>query len=188
MSGDSLKSKADMLRFQVYVRQRLEELNKRMPARPGVQEQAELAFLEEQVVQDHMPGTRRALRDPLRDVGEKDIQHTNLSLLSRFVSDAGAILPRKLTGVKRKKQRLLTKALKRAHILALRPRTWKHPQYRHVSYADQYSKAKRDPPTWTDDEFRDPPDIRFPNRWEVKVRPTVGLTDLSRATPNADTR
>ena len=122
-------------------------------------------------------------RDPLREVPATDIQHTNLSLLSRFVSDAGAILPRKLTGVKRKKQRLLTKALKRAHILALLPRTWKHPRYRHVSYADQYSKAERIPPPRMDDDFRDPPDIRFPNRWEPKVRPNVGLPGLSRATP-----
>jgi len=51
------------------------------------------------VVEDHMPKKRRVLRDPLKDVPLDQITLTNLPLLCRFVSDGGAILPRKLTGV-----------------------------------------------------------------------------------------
>ena len=177
----SVRGRADMVQFQAYVRQRLTEMASRMPQRRGKREQAELAFLEDQVVQDHMPRRKRALRDPLKDVPQKDIQHTNLNLLSRFVSDAGAILPRKLTGVKRRKQKAITKALKRAHVLALLPRTWKLPKYRHVSYADQYSRPERDRARAEDDEFRDAPDIRFPNQWDRKRGVLdIDLTRLAR--------
>ena len=91
----------------------------RLPRRLGTREAAELAFLEDEVIQDHMNLRRRRVRDPLKDVGVRDIRHTNLPLLSRFVSEAGAILPRKLTGVSPKKQKRLAKAIKRAHHLAL---------------------------------------------------------------------
>ena len=161
--------KADLLQFQVYVRQRLSEVAARLPRRLGTREAAELAFLEDEVIQDHMNLRRRRVRDPLKDVGVRDIRHTNLPLLSRFVSEAGAILPRKLTGVSPKKQKRLAKAIKRAHHLALMPRTWKLPRYRHASYADQFSQPEEPPRARRDDdEFRDPPDIRFPNQWEQK--------------------
>ena len=137
--------KADLLQFQVYVRQRLSEVAARLPRRLGTREAAELAFLEDEVIQDHMNLRRRRVRDPLKDVGVRDIRHTNLPLLSRFVSEAGAILPRKLTGVSPKKQKRLAKAIKRAHHLALMPRTWKLPRYRHASYADQFSQPEEPP-------------------------------------------
>ena len=56
---------------------------------------------------------------------------------------------------------------------------WKLPRYRHASYADQFSLPEKPPPVRSeDDEFRDPPDIRFPNQWE---RGRTGLDfDLSR--------
>ena len=133
--------KANLLQFQTYVRQRLNEISARLPARKSSRDASELAFLEEQVVQDHMPASKRKLRDPLRDVPIADIKHTNLPLLSRFVSDAGNILPRRLTGVGRRKQKVLTKAIKRAQILALMPKTWKLPRYRHAQYNDQFSKC-----------------------------------------------
>lgn len=167
-----------MLQFQVYVQQRLAEMQTRMPARLSTRERAELAFLEDQVVQDQMPRAKRQLRNPLRDVPEADITHTNIPLLSRFVSDAGSILPRKLTGVDRNKQRRLAKAIKRAQQLALMPRTWKLPSYRHANYADQYSKPERTNLPMQDDEFRDPPDIRYPNRWD-KPRGVLDV-DVSR--------
>ena len=162
------RAKADLVQFQVYVRQRLAELATRMPPRKSTRETAELAFLEEEVVLDHMPRAKRRLRDPLRDVPETQIAATNLPLLSRFVSEAGAILPRRLTGVSQRKQRKLTKAIKRAHQLALMPKTWKLPRYRHASYADQYSQPDKSPYVSPDPAFRDPPDIRFPNQWEKK--------------------
>jgi len=168
--GDLLTpaARADLLQFQVYVRQRLGELNQRMPPRMPLRERAELAFLEEEVIQDHMNRRRRQLRDPLKDVPLHDIRHTNLNLLSRFVSEAGAILPRKLTGVKPRKQRRIARMLKRSQQLALLPKTWKHPKFRHATYADQISQPERNPQVREDDEFRDPPDIRFPNQWEKK--------------------
>ena len=162
-------TRADMLKFQVYIRQRLAELNERMPARLGTREEAELMFLEQEVVQDRMSSKKRQLRDPLHGTPLSAIDHTNLNLLSRFVSEAGAILPRKLTGVTPKKQRRLAKALKRAHMLALLPRTWKRKEYINASYADGFSKPRVEGPMrGEDDEFREPPDIRFPNRFDRK--------------------
>lgn len=190
LGGLSPTDKADLLHFQVYVRQRLSELSARMPPRLGTRERAELAFLEEQVVQDHMPSKKRRIRDPLSDVDEREIRHTNLPLLSRFVSEAGAILPKRLTGVSPAKQRTLTRAIKRSQVLALMPRSWKLPRYRHSSYADQYSLPERPPPTRNeDDEFRDAPDIRFPNQWENKRVPLeIDLTRLVRASPGLPPR
>jgi len=181
-------ARADLLQFQVYVRQRLGELNQRLPPRMALRERAELAFLEEEVIQDHMNRRRRQLRDPLKDVPLKDIRHTNLNLLSRFVSESGAILPRKLTGVKPRKQRRIARMLKRSHQLALLPKTWKHPKFRHASYADQFSQPERNPQVQDDEEFRDPADIRFPNQWEDK-RPKFeyNLSSLMRNAPRSGT-
>ena len=183
-SGLSAADKSDLVLFQVYVRQRLGELQARLPPKMGTRERAELAFLEEQVVRDHMPLRRIRIRDPLRDVQEREIRHTNLPLLSRFVSEAGAQLPKRLTGVSPKKQRKLDKAIRRAQNLALMPKTWKLPRYRHASYADQFSMPERPPSTSRsdDDEFRDPPDIRFPNQWESTRNPLdLDLSRLVRA-------
>jgi len=179
------QDKADNLLFQTYVRQRLADIQEQLPAPPGLRERAELSFLEDQVLQDGMPLQKRRLRDPLRGVDESEISYTNLPLLSRFVSESGAILPRKLTGVSARKQRRLGKALKRAHQLALLPRTWKLPKYRHASYADQYSRPERPAAaTAPDDEFRDPPDVRYPNQWErTRGALDIDLSRLSRASP-----
>jgi small subunit ribosomal protein S18 len=179
-SALSGSERANLMQFQAYVHQRLSELSQRLPPRPTTREQAELAFLEDEVIQDHMPRRNRRIRDPLRDVPLSDISHTNLNLLNRFVSDAGSILPRKLTGVTPAKQRKLTKSIKRAQELALMPKTWKLPKYRHASYADQYSLPERPPPPRSeDDEFRDPPDIRYPNQWD-KARHSSLNRDVSK--------
>lgn len=70
-------------------------------------------------------------------------------------------------------------------VLALMPRTWKLPRYRHASYADQYSLPERPLPARSeDDEFRDPPDIRFPNQWEnTRSALDIDLARLVRASP-----
>ena len=50
-------------------------------------------------------------------------------------------------------------------------------RYRHASYADQFSQPERPPPRRRDDdEFRDPPDIRFPNRWDKDTKKNSALT------------
>ena len=161
---------ADMVQFQAYVRLRLNEMKKKMPKQLDTTEAAELAFLEQQVVDDHLPKSVRKLRDPLKNVQLEEITHTNLPLLNRFVSESGAILPTKLTGVGARKQRALAKAIKRARVLALMPFIWKSPEYRHVSYTDEYSRPARKV-RYRNDGFDDPPDLRYPGVQEVVSTP-----------------
>ena len=110
----SIEMRADLLQFQAYVRQRLSDMERRMPAKPSLRDEAELAFLEKEVIEDHMSPKRRALRDPLCNVKIEDITHTNLPLICGFLSEGGSILPSKLTGVSHFKQKALAKAIKRA--------------------------------------------------------------------------
>ncbi len=49
------------------------------------------------------------------------IDYKDIKLLSRFVSERGKILPSRITAVSHKKQRELSKAIKRARNLALLP-------------------------------------------------------------------
>lgn len=176
----------DMMQFQAFVRQRLAQMAPRMPSVLDVRGEAEMAYLEEQVVEDHMPARRRKLRDPLKDVPLSAITHTNLPLLCRFVSDGGAILPRKLTGVQAKKQRALAKAIKRAQQLALMPVIWKHPKYRHASFSDAYTRPERPlPQRYEGDEFADPPDPRYPGVWDVHPLRAVDIGAMIRG--NAST-
>ena len=115
-----------------------------------------------------MPRRRRVLRDPLRGVPKRDINMFNLPLLNRFVSEAGSILGRKLTGTRESRQRAITRAIKRAQRMALMPKIWKAPEYKHVSYADEYSRSER-PVRLRNDGFDDAPDPRFPG---VKLEAT----------------
>ncbi len=52
---------------------------------------------------------------------EHEIDYKNRDLLSKFTSEYGRILPRRITGVSAKKQRMLARAIKRARFLALLP-------------------------------------------------------------------
>lgn len=49
------------------------------------------------------------------------IDYKDVELLSKFLTEQGKILPRRLTGVTTKQQTQITKAVKRARILALLP-------------------------------------------------------------------
>jgi small subunit ribosomal protein S18 len=49
------------------------------------------------------------------------IDYKNVKLLQRFTSEKGRILPSRITAVSAKKQRELTRAIKRARVLALMP-------------------------------------------------------------------
>lgn len=51
--------------------------------------------------------------------------YKDIELVSRFVSEKGKILPRRVTGTCAKHQRTLTSAVKRARIMALIPFTVK---------------------------------------------------------------
>ncbi len=54
------------------------------------------------------------------------IDYKNVSLLGRFVSDRGKIVPRRRTGVCAKHQRSLAQAIKRSRFLAMLPSSPEH--------------------------------------------------------------
>jgi small subunit ribosomal protein S18 len=54
------------------------------------------------------------------------IDYKNVSLLQRFVSDRGKIVPRRRTGVCAKHQRSLAQAIKRSRFLAMLPSSPNH--------------------------------------------------------------
>nr|AYH51873.1 ribosomal protein S18 [Anemopaegma prostratum] len=65
---------------------------------------------------------KRFFRRPLSPIRPGDrIHHKNVSLISRFISQQGKILPRRMTRLTLKQQRLVTKAIKIARILVLLP-------------------------------------------------------------------
>uniref|UniRef100_A0AAU6QB55 Small ribosomal subunit protein bS18c n=1 Tax=Nigella ciliaris TaxID=555470 RepID=A0AAU6QB55_9MAGN len=65
---------------------------------------------------------RRAFRRRLPRIGSGDrIDYRNLSLISRFISEQGKILSRRVTRLTLKQQRLITIAIKQARILSLLP-------------------------------------------------------------------
>lgn len=49
------------------------------------------------------------------------IDYKDVKMLKRFITERGKILPRRITGVSAKYQRMLTTAIKRARIIALLP-------------------------------------------------------------------
>ena len=181
---ESPPADADMMTFQAYVRQRLSEMDEEMfHAKRSTQALAELAFLEEQVAEDEMHRKRRKLRDPLAETPLSEITHTNLPLLNRFVSDNGTILPRKLTGVQLKKQKRIARAIKRAQQLALMPKIWKLPQYRHANYADDFSRPEREVQVNHDEDFQEPADLRYPGQLESSASLGVDLAWMSKSYP-----
>ena len=50
-----------------------------------------------------------------------NVDYKDTELLSRFVSERGKILPRRVTGTSAKNQRKVTTAIKRARVMALMP-------------------------------------------------------------------
>ena len=58
---------------------------------------------------------------PLSGKDAPKVDYKNVKLLKRFVSEKGKILPSRITSVSTKKQRELSKAIKRARFLALLP-------------------------------------------------------------------
>ena len=64
---------------------------------------------------------RRRKSCPLTGPNAPVIDYKDLKLLGRFVSERGKILPSRITSVSAKKQRALSKAIKRARNIALLP-------------------------------------------------------------------
>jgi small subunit ribosomal protein S18 len=52
---------------------------------------------------------------------EDPIDYKDIDLLRKFVTERGKILPRRITGLTAKQQRVLTVAIKRSRIVALMP-------------------------------------------------------------------
>ena len=64
---------------------------------------------------------RRKKTCPFSSKNAPAIDYKDVKLLSRYVSERGKIIPSRITAVSAKKQRELTKAIKRARNLALLP-------------------------------------------------------------------
>lgn len=59
--------------------------------------------------------------DPIAELRIRVIDYKDDRLLSRFISERGKILPRRLSGLSARHQRQLSVAIKRARYLALLP-------------------------------------------------------------------
>ena len=67
--------------------------------------------------------TRGAIKDILL-VSEKNgdsLTYKDVSVLSNFINEQGKIIPRRITGIKAKQQKKITKLVKQARIAALLP-------------------------------------------------------------------
>ena len=58
---------------------------------------------------------------PLMEMGASKVNYKNPKLLLRFVSERGRVLPRRITYVSAKMQRVLKTEIKKARMLALLP-------------------------------------------------------------------
>ncbi|MEK9684613.1 MAG: 30S ribosomal protein S18 [Rhodospirillaceae bacterium] len=67
------------------------------------------------------PFFRRQKSCPFSGADAPKIDYKDVKLLQRFVSERGKIVPRRITAVSAKKQRELSRAIKRARNLALMP-------------------------------------------------------------------
>ena len=56
---------------------------------------------------------------PLSTKNAPEINYKNIKLLKKYISESGRILPSRVTSVSFKKQRELSKSIKRARLLAL---------------------------------------------------------------------
>ena len=67
------------------------------------------------------PFTRRRKVCPFSGENSPKIDYKDPKLLQRYMSERGKIIPSRITAVSLKKQRQLTRAIKRARFLALLP-------------------------------------------------------------------
>ena len=64
---------------------------------------------------------------PFSQPSSPKIDYKDTKLLSRYITEKGKIIPSRITGVSRKKQKELSKAIKRARFLSLMSYTNKTP-------------------------------------------------------------
>ena len=65
--------------------------------------------------------SRQKKGDPIAELRIRVVDYKDEKLLSRFISERGKILPRRLSGVTARHQRQIQVAIKRARFLALLP-------------------------------------------------------------------
>ncbi len=65
------------------------------------------------------PGIKFFKPCPLSGKDAPTIDYKNIKVLRKFISDTGRILPSRITSVSQKKQKDLSKAIKRARLLSL---------------------------------------------------------------------
>lgn len=65
--------------------------------------------------------SRKRKRCPFTQAGIKEIDYKDINTLTKFITERGKILPRRITGVSARHQKLLTSAIKRARHMALLP-------------------------------------------------------------------
>ena len=65
------------------------------------------------------PGIKFFRPCPLSGKSAPVVDYKNIRLLKKYISETGKILPSRITSVSQKKQKELSKAIKRARILAL---------------------------------------------------------------------
>ena len=58
---------------------------------------------------------------PFTAAGVKHIDYKDIDTLSRFITERGKIMPRRITGISLRHQRMLVNAIKRARYMALLP-------------------------------------------------------------------
>ena len=67
------------------------------------------------------PFGRRRKVDPFSGEHAQEIDYKDVKLLQRYISERGKIVPSRITAVSAKKQRELSRAVKRARFLGLLP-------------------------------------------------------------------
>lgn len=67
------------------------------------------------------PKSRKRKRCPFKACNFGEIDYKDIETLSKFITERGKILPRRITGVSAYYQRRLTKAIKQARMVALLP-------------------------------------------------------------------
>ena len=65
------------------------------------------------------PGIKFSKQCPLSGKNAPVIDYKNIKILKKYISESGRILPSRITSVSHKKQKELSRAIKRARLLAL---------------------------------------------------------------------
>lgn len=65
--------------------------------------------------------SKKRKRCPFTQAGIREIDYKDITTLTKFITERGKILPRRITGVSAYHQKLLASAIKRARHMALLP-------------------------------------------------------------------